>query len=230
MLVRKYGPNPRGRDLVAGDVHGHYDALIKELIRLGFRRDSDRLFFLGDLIDRGPDSFKCLQLVYQPWAASVIGNHEQMMRAALSKSGTDRDLMHWIKNGGLWYLSEDDQPGVAQVGLDAISRMPYAIELQVGDKVLGMVHAEPPREGWDFLRSVTDWADDELIEDVKEHMLWSRKRIRANDAAIVSGIDAVVCGHTIVSDHVRLGNVSYIDTGAYREEGRLTVLDVRDLF
>lgn len=229
MLLKRFGPNLNGRDLVVGDIHGQLTALNEALAAASFNKAIDRLFMVGDLVDRGPDSFDCLKLVYEPWAWSVLGNHEEMMRDALSPNASDRELLHWIKYGGNWFFSED--PGeVTQVGLDAISLMPYAIELQVGDRLLGIVHAEPPAEGWDFLRTVEGWADVGLVEEVKTQLAWSRKRIRGNDEAIISGVDAVVCGHTIVEAPRRLGNVNYIDTGAFTAGGHLTIMDVRELF
>ena len=52
----RLGPNPgKGRDLVVGDVHGHFATLRHALGELEVGA-GDRLFSLGDLIDRGPDS------------------------------------------------------------------------------------------------------------------------------------------------------------------------------
>ena len=42
-----------GRDFVAGDVHGEFEALEATLANLGFQPDRDRLFARGDLVDRG---------------------------------------------------------------------------------------------------------------------------------------------------------------------------------
>lgn len=48
--------NERGRDFVVGDIHGHAALLDCLLDRVRFDPASDRLFALGDLIDRGPQS------------------------------------------------------------------------------------------------------------------------------------------------------------------------------
>ena len=51
--VVRLGPNPaEGRDLVVGDVHGHFPTLRHALAELEVG-PADRLFSLGDLIDRG---------------------------------------------------------------------------------------------------------------------------------------------------------------------------------
>ncbi len=81
-LVRPLFPGPV--DVVA-DVHGEIDALHDLLARLGYREDGihpdgRRLVFLGDLIDRGPDSpavVKFVQtLVENGLGQCVLGNHD----------------------------------------------------------------------------------------------------------------------------------------------------------
>ena len=47
--------NDTGRDLVVGDVHGHFATLRRALDELEVG-EHDRVFSLGDLVDRGPDS------------------------------------------------------------------------------------------------------------------------------------------------------------------------------
>jgi len=70
---------------IIGDVHGEYDALEKLLVQLGYDRegasvDGRRLVFLGDLVDRGPDSpavvDKVMALVREDKAYCLMGNHE----------------------------------------------------------------------------------------------------------------------------------------------------------
>jgi Calcineurin-like phosphoesterase len=70
---------------IVGDVHGEIDALESLLGRLGYRSDGShaqrrRLVFLGDLVDRGPDSVGVVRrvkdLVQLGRAQCVLGNHE----------------------------------------------------------------------------------------------------------------------------------------------------------
>ena len=69
----------KGRDLVVGDLHGHRSLLEQELDRLGFDPSCDRVLSVGDLIDRGPESFETLSLIDEPWFHAVLGNHELML-------------------------------------------------------------------------------------------------------------------------------------------------------
>lgn len=60
-LVR-FSKNNTGQDYVVGDIHGCYELLMTRLDAMKFDRKHDRLFSVGDLVDRGRDSFKCLKL------------------------------------------------------------------------------------------------------------------------------------------------------------------------
>ncbi|WP_350339245.1 metallophosphoesterase [Zhongshania sp. BJYM1] len=60
-------PNLNGKDFFVGDLHGYYKDLIVKLDHIGFDRCCDRLFCVGDLGDRGPQSLECLRLIHDPW-------------------------------------------------------------------------------------------------------------------------------------------------------------------
>lgn len=76
---------------VIGDVHGCYDELLLLLKKLGYRYEDEKLLhpegrkviWLGDLIDRGPESIKVLELVYkavtQDGHYCIKGNHEEYL-------------------------------------------------------------------------------------------------------------------------------------------------------
>ena len=61
--IPRIDPNPAGRDFVAGDVHGEFPTLERLLDQVGFETSRDRLFALGDLVDRGPDSAAALDWI-----------------------------------------------------------------------------------------------------------------------------------------------------------------------
>ncbi len=65
-------------DYVIGDVQGCFDALMALVDRIGFDDRRDRLFFTGDLINRGGQSLAVLRWVFahQHCCASVLGNHD----------------------------------------------------------------------------------------------------------------------------------------------------------
>ena len=46
---------------VVGDIHGCYDRLVALMDKINIDLDSEKLVFVGDYIDRGPDSFKVVE-------------------------------------------------------------------------------------------------------------------------------------------------------------------------
>ena len=65
----------KGRLIVIGDVHGCIRELEKLLKKVRPKK-KDRILFLGDLINRGPDSKAVIQLARDLNATSLLGNHE----------------------------------------------------------------------------------------------------------------------------------------------------------
>jgi len=65
-------------DYVIGDIQGCYDALMALRKEINFNVDCDRLFFLGDLVNRGGQSLAVLRWVYarQANCQTVLGNHD----------------------------------------------------------------------------------------------------------------------------------------------------------
>jgi serine/threonine protein phosphatase 1 len=64
-----------GRLIAIGDIHGCHVEFAELLARLELTPD-DRLILLGDLVNRGPDSNKVLDLAREHRAAALLGNHE----------------------------------------------------------------------------------------------------------------------------------------------------------
>ena len=108
------GVNPEVEVFAIGDIHGRSDllgALIDEAAREPKLRDKRVIVFLGDLVDRGPDSLGAIDLataakarVGADEAIALMGNHEAMMRLALDAESPWDDAIDafetWIGNGG----------------------------------------------------------------------------------------------------------------------------------
>ena len=84
-----------GRDFVAGDVHGCFRTLEHALAKVHFDPSCDRLFSVGDLINRGPHSMEAVDwLTNGRIHAAVLGNHESTMLEHLRR-GQDSVYEEW---------------------------------------------------------------------------------------------------------------------------------------
>ena len=83
--------NDEGHDLVVGDVHGCFRTLERGLAALDFHPGHDRLFSVGDPVERGPHSEEAIEWIEQRFAGVTRGNHEQgalgWLKHRLSGSG-----------------------------------------------------------------------------------------------------------------------------------------------
>lgn len=209
-------PNERGRDFVIGDLHGHLPALREALARRGFEPSRDRLFSVGDLIDRGPDSPGCAALLAEPWFLAARGNHEDMLLRVLAG---ERALVEvWRANGGDWGLDGRQANAEARAAGELCARMPIAITVTHRDgRTFGICHAQCPVADWSGIgRAARDPA-------LQREMLWGRSRIREDDAAPVAGVDWTIHGHTVVHRPLRSANALFIETGIFLG-GPLTLL------
>jgi serine/threonine protein phosphatase 1 len=215
-LIQRFGPNALGRDIAVGDIHGHFTRLEHALHAIRFDPSRDRLFSVGDLVDRGPESLSALRWLRQPWFHAVRGNHEDY---AVRYRCVDAE--NWIMNGGAWFqiLSADQQAVIAE----AFAALPFAIEVETSAGPVGILHADCPSRDWREL-------DQALARrSGRDTCIWSRRRITDGNAEPVEGVRALVVGHTPVRAPATLGNVHYIDTAGWTATGHFTLFDLSTL-
>ncbi|HXV80579.1 MAG TPA: metallophosphoesterase family protein, partial [Candidatus Binatia bacterium] len=110
IVSRRLAPAPRGayhtyfmRCYVIGDIHGCLDEL-RSLVKHLPLEPGDRLVFLGDYVDRGPNSKGVLNYILELQQRSDLeiiclkGNHEDMFSAYLGLPGQHGDM--FLYNGG----------------------------------------------------------------------------------------------------------------------------------
>lgn len=231
MLVERYQANTNGRDFVVGDIHGAFTLLLSAMSSLEFNPKVDRIFSVGDLIDRGEESARVARFLAQPYVHAVRGNHEDML-IQLHADGNFPEFTteHWMvqKNGLGWWI--DTPMEQKQEILAAIRKLPIVIEVETLRGKVGILHAEVQSGlNWQEFIARIEVGD----ESVTENALWGRSRINANDISGVEGIGRVMVGHTPQwGGAKRFGNIYAIDTGAIfaqvnkDEEANLTMMNL----
>ncbi|MDB6143332.1 MAG: Metallophosphoesterase [Pseudomonas sp.] len=206
--------NTAGRDFAVGDIHGHFTRLQESLDRVCFDTAVDRLFSVGDLVDRGPESKRSLDWLAKPWFFAVQGNHEALAVQHVQYQNLDYQM--YRASGGTWFLklSSDDQQRFAA----RFAKMPIAIEIDTPSGLVGIVHADCPLPSWKRLRDMLSGALPGG-EEVEQYCQWSRERLQLKDASVISDVRALIVGHTPLRTPQRLGNVFHIDTGGWRSDG-----------
>ena len=148
---------------IIGDVHGEIDVLHELIGQLGYSEqgvhpDGRRLVFIGDLIDRGPDSPAVIEwvrsLVEQGLAQCLLGNHELMLLLQESKEGCrwHADASHpETQPGGKFAHSKPAPEALKPIWREFVSRLPVALERAD----LRLVHAAWHQPAIDTLRCET---------------------------------------------------------------------------
>ena len=126
---------------VMSDIHGLWDKFEKMMNLLNLK-DNDKVYFLGDVIDRGADGIKILQYILNdPHFTLLMGNHEYMMYQALEegkgKLEISMEYIQWVLNGAQPTIDAFLELEVSrqQELFSTIKNLPIAItDLVVNDK------------------------------------------------------------------------------------------------
>lgn len=109
-------------DYAIGDVQGCYDALVRLLEHIHFDERQDRLWFCGDLVNRGPKSLETLRFIKALPVTPVItlGNHDLHLLARMFTTNKrfrepdetlqpiltapdGEELAHWLRRQSILY-------------------------------------------------------------------------------------------------------------------------------
>lgn len=231
-IVKHLPSNYEGRDFIIGDLHGYYNHLDRLLAHVDFNKSKDRLFSVGDIIDRGPDCLLCLTLLDEPWFHMVRGNHEQLMIDALSypeEMGLKGLQTYWFRCGGNWWndYSDEEKSIIAEAYLEKLSNLPYIITVGEGEDRFNIVHSELPPT---VLSDKDIDAITELDDHTKDMLIWSRTIFDSyiQKRQWSAELSPTFCGHTIVVHVSHKLNHINIDTGLYYNM-KLTMMNVNTL-
>ena len=212
-----------------GDLHGRLDLLraMEALIRADRARSRPEKsveIFLGDYIDRGPQSRELVErLIGSPPIADericLIGNHEDMLLDALTEP---EGFANWLHNGG--------DATLASYGLNV---RPFAAKTELARIRAAFPDHLPPNHRA-FFEGLRRWVEfgpylfvhagirpgRPIEEQDSEDLVWIREPFLLSDADFGH---IVVHGHTPVDQPEVRPNRINIDTGAVFQ-GRLTCL------
>jgi serine/threonine protein phosphatase 1 len=168
-----------------GDIHGCLDKLSRLMAACEAHAGARpaRYVFLGDYIDRGPQSRDVIELLMQRQAAQpgaivcLRGNHEQM---AIDAHANERAVPLWLANNGASTLRNYGGGRISPEHLAWLAALPFCHD----DGLRFFVHA-----GVDL--------DVPIAEQEPEVMLWMRE-------PFLTYCDEVDCGRFIVHGHTPL--------------------------
>jgi serine/threonine protein phosphatase 1 len=205
------------RRIVIGDVHGHYDTLMTLLDAIAPGGD-DMVYFLGDLIDRGPQSAQVVDFVKDSSYSCLLGNHEQMLLDILGDGEIyGPALQAWLYSGGHSTINSYGDAGVRQDHLDWMRTLPTYLDLGDTWLVHAGVHPRIPLE-----------------KQTSEQFCWIRDEFHSIHQPYFPD-KLIITGHTITFTlpGVVPGKIAQgpgwidIDTGAYHpKSGWMTALDI----
>ena len=230
MTLIRFPQNTQGRDFAVGDIHGCFNRLQAVLDEMGFDPAKDRLFSVGDLVDRGPDCDQVLDWISRPWFHAVRGNHEDMaiqwVKPESEKGPWPMTRGDYLGNGGAWNLG--NPASLQQEIAEAFKFLPLAIEVETEAGLVGIVHADIYGYDWRGFTDMLQSRSKAEAEEAEEHAIWSRRRFDYHDQSLVTGVRAVVVGHNPVDQVLALGNTIHIDTMGWHR-GHFTLLDLATL-
>jgi serine/threonine protein phosphatase 1 len=219
----------RSRLLAIGDIHGCANAL-KDLLGQIKPNSTDLVVFLGDYIDRGPNSREVIDLLIKlsdsTQAHFIKGNHEEAMIAS-----RDNTITEWQTEASMGYNQLPIYYHWQSWGGDATLKS-YGLPVEAASL------RNIPQNHWDFLESCVDYVEIEdyifthapinpgkaLIQQDDNELRWNHN---VPEHAHISG-KHIIFGHCTQKsgEILQLGHATGIDTYVYGD-GKLTCIDVR---
>lgn len=219
--------NETGAFDIIGDVHGCLPELKSLLSKLGYEQENGqwkhprerKIVFVGDLVNKGPDSVGCLKLAMELSAQGIAhcipGNHDDKVLRTLQ--GQNIDPGHGLE-ATLKELTASSQ-AFHRAAEEFLSGLPHHIELDGGNLVVSHAGLKAEMHGRDSteVRSFAMYGEVNLESDQVGLQTWF------NWAEEYQGEALVVFGHAPVKEPVWQGNTVNIDTGCVYG-GALTAL------
>jgi len=235
------------KTFVIGDIHGNYKGLLQCLERSSFDYENDTLISLGDIVDRGPESYECIEeLLKIKHLIAIKGNH-------------DETFLQWLKTGkhalGFYHgAPETFKSYISHIPLPVFDEYTRVFTQQGPNFFTNLTRLDIPQSHIDFFENQVYYYIDEnnncfvhggfdrhqLIEEQEpDDFLWDRQLIKAamshKDSEypfkMMNNFDEVYLGHTPTLTWktnlpMPTANVILLDTGAGYAKGKMTIMEV----
>ncbi len=256
-LIQYFDENKKGCDYVVGDIHNQFNKLSKQLKALDFDVSKDRLFAVGDLIDRGDNEgnngLDVLSYLSQDWFHSLRGNHEDLILSLLSLPEKSTQTLYdlALKNGAKWLFDADAplKSDLYQYGMNETNDIQNELTFEQ------LMHEHPLAASLysAFIKlpliiqigkniamvhaevplEIKSWSEvkDKVMSqdpDMLDSLVWGRERVDKDINVDIAGISVIFCGHSIHQQAENYGNHRVIDTGAYAREENLLHIEKID--
>ena len=181
-----------GRNVwIIGDVHG-FSQTLEELLESLKLEPDDFVVLLGDLIDRGPNSARVVEIVKNECNIfSLKGNHESMMVEAIDSEELISylpDAQSWYRNGGIATLSSY---------ISSIGRTKVLDRVNSDVEWMDNLPSEIVLDSWRLVHAGYDPRKDLDNQDEEIH-LWIRNPFYRTDN-VIDKDRSVVFGHTVTA-------------------------------
>lgn len=200
---------------VISDIHGCYNSFLLLLKKINFN-ENDKLYILGDVIDRGPYSYEIYSWIKERYNKNVymiLGNHEDMFMENIkiinkykkyfnnlnSKDKTEYFLSFFEENILYGYdnygtikqiLNNHTADNILEMN-NFFKKLPLYLEIFVNDKKWTLVHSS---------------CEYDIKQTIKNKFIWDRDLIEENK--FINGKN-IIFGHTptICSKYSESGNI-----------------------
>lgn len=194
--------------LIIGDVHGCYKTLIALVQKCP---PEEQLCFVGDLIDRGPQSREVIDFVKDGGHPCVRGNHEDMALWHYGREPNRNSIYSgdvWLRNGGKTAVASYPEGRMSDEHLDFLASLPYILSFRSNEKSLIVSHSSfSPRLSYKDLSDAKKFTEDPNTID--NSVLWNRGPL------VVAENSFHVFGHTPHNQEVIRGDHANVDTGGF---------------
>ena len=213
---------------VCGDIHGEYEKLKKALELVNFDFENDNLISLGDIVDRGPDSYACIELLLKVKnLISIRGNHDYEWYNYIN---TKKHGFMWNQGQietNLSYIERNIDPSVHKEFFES------QVDYHVDENNNLFVHG-----GFNRRKHITD-----KIYNSRDVLIWDRDLLssaigyestknKEYPFKIKDNFKEVFLGHTPVqyfnkTTPQQYANIWLLDTGAGKfKDGTVTIMDL----